>query len=249
MRCTGSCTRSPPQLTAADFRGAIRQVLQLARDGRAPILHFETHGDQEGIEVGSGERIAWSELARELSAINEACRMNLLVVAAACNGWFLGSVLRPVQRSPAWGIMGPPDTVGHRDLTNAMHRFYADLLKTIDLSKALRAANVGLSMLEGPFRITSAELLFCRVFQYYMRDLDGVETVEQRTRRIVAEIARVRNLDVRQTMTLRSDVLRDITDHRRWYAYYRERFLMLDLFPENKLRFSQTFDQCIGSAA
>ena len=170
--------------------------------------------------------------------------MNLLVVAAACHGWFLGSVLRPIQRSPAWGILGPPERIGHRDLSNAMHRFYTDLLLNFDLGKALRAANQGAQIAEAPFQLSSAELIYCRVFRYYMQDLQGAETVEQRVNRIVGEVAKAKRLDVKQTMTLRTRVARDINNHRFWFDYYRERFLMLDLFPQNKGRFSQTFDGC-----
>ncbi|HEY5022703.1 MAG TPA: hypothetical protein VII30_09485 [Gemmatimonadaceae bacterium] len=63
----------------------------MTKDGHAPILHIEAHGDAVGLELASGEHIKWSELAPVLTEINVGCQMNLLVVAAACEGWYLGS--------------------------------------------------------------------------------------------------------------------------------------------------------------
>ena len=146
--------------SASEFRGALLAVLHHARNGRATIVHFETHGDESGIQLTTGETLAWTDLAPALAEINRACEVNLLVVAAARHGWYLGSVLRPIDRSPAWGVMGPPDRVGELDLSNAMHRFYSDLLINFDVSKALSAANKGADVRDWGYRVNSAEWLF-----------------------------------------------------------------------------------------
>ena len=54
---------------------------------------------------------------------------------------------------------------------------------------------------------------------------------------------------VNQTILLRKQVTAQINDHRFWFAYYRERFLMMDLFPQNRDRFQQSFDDCVQGAA
>jgi hypothetical protein len=82
-----------------------------------------------------------------------------------------------------------------------------------------------------------------------MQDLETGETQEQRVNRLVAEIARVKNLDVVQTMKLRAKVGADLSNHKWWFNYYRTRFLMLDLFPRNLSRFKFTFDDCTRRAA
>ena len=74
----------------ATFFGALKAAENLAIAGHSPILHFEMHGDETGLELLSGEMVAWAELSPWLTRINERTRVNLLVVAAACNGWLYG---------------------------------------------------------------------------------------------------------------------------------------------------------------
>lgn len=82
-----------------------------------------------------------------------------------------------------------------------------------------------------------------------MQDLKEGETQEQRVSRLVAEIARAKKLDVHQTSALRLQLTDQLSDHRFWFDFYKERFLMLDLFPHNAKRFALTFDECVKGAA
>jgi hypothetical protein len=238
------------QITSrSEFFGCLRQTVQMTKDGRAPILHIEAHGDTEGLELASEEHVKWSELAPALTEINVGCQMNLLVVAAACEGWYLGSVLEPISQSPVWGVIGPPAITKAGTLYAAMTIFYRDLLESFDLQHALRAMNDGREIDEWTFELSSAELIFCNVFRHYMRDLVEGETQEQRVNRLVAEIARVKKLDVKQTMTLRAEISADLSNYKNWFDHYRTHFLMLDLFPSNASRFSFTFEDCTREAA
>ena len=234
--------------TRRQFVGALHRTLQLARVGHAPILHLETHGDVEGLQLTSREILEWAELAPLLSEINQACRMNLLVVAAACHGWFLGTVLKPTDRSPVWGVLGPSDAAYPDDLYRAMTNFYRALLTRFDMRAALDAMNGDAAIGEWVYRLEWAEMLFCKVFRHYMRDLEGEETREQRVNRLVADVARQQNLDVNQTMRLRADFSAKLGDHKWWFDYYKTRFLMLDLFDENRSRFQLTFEECSRDA-
>jgi hypothetical protein len=235
--------------TRAEFFGCLRQTLQMTKDGHAPILHIEAHGDSEGLELASEQHIKWSELAPALTEINLGCQMNLLVVAAACEGWYLGSVLQPINRSPVWGVIGPPTITQAGKLYAATTSFYREMLESFDLSKALRAMNDHGDIDAWDFDLSSAELIFCIVFRHYMRDLIEGETQEQRANRLVADIARMKRLDVEQTMKLRAEITADLSDHKRWFEHYKHHFLMLDLFPQNARRFTYTFEDCTRQAA
>jgi hypothetical protein len=231
------------------FFTTLKKVLKMTRDGHSPILHIEAHGDTEGFELASGEHVKWSELAPVLTEINIGCQMNLLVVAAACEGYYLRTVLGPLDRSPVWGVLGASEIAKAGNLYGAMTRFYGELLESLNFSSALEAMNEQRDIDEWKYDFSSAELIFCHIFQYYMRDLETGETQEQRVNRIVAEIARVKRLDVVQTMKLRSDISANLSNHEWWFNYYRTRFLMLDLFPQNSARFGFTFEQCTRTAA
>ena len=234
--------------TAREFIAVLKHVSALARAGHAPIVHFEMHGDEEGLQLASLEMIQLAELALLLTEINQACAMNLLVVAAACNGWYLGSVLHPIDRAPMWGVIGPPATQRAGNLYAAMRVFYDRLLSDFDLVTALRSMNGNRSVDEWDYDLTSAELLFCRVFQYYMDSTIHDESPAQRLNRLVAEAARHRTLDVNATMMLREELRSKLADHKFWFEHYRKTFLMLDLFPNNAGRFQFSFERCIESA-
>ena len=92
--------------------------------------------------------------------------MNLLVVAAACHGWHMSDILRPVDRAPAWAILGPPESEKAGKLYEAMERFYHSLLTSMNLSTAMEAMNAGAGMAYWSYRIQSADLLFCQVFRH-----------------------------------------------------------------------------------
>jgi hypothetical protein len=109
--------------------------------------------------------------------------------------------------------------------------------------------NGGTEISDWAYRVASAEILFCKVFRSYMEDLRLGETQAQRVNRLVTEIARIKNLDVLQTMQLRTEIAANISNHKWWFDFYRTGFLMLDLFPENHPRFKFTFEECTHRAA
>jgi hypothetical protein len=176
--------------------------------------------------------------------------MNLLVVAAMCHGWYMNDILRPTDRAPAFGIIGTRDEVSAGALLSSMRDFYQALLRPgHDLRAALNAANRYENVDEWQYEMLGAELMLCRVFSHYVGSLSTEETQAQRVNRLVADLARAQSLDVNQTMQLRAAITQDLEDHESWFALYRSRFLMLDLFPENAPRFPLTYADCGGGNA
>lgn len=241
----GAFAERIPVSNRAQFFGALTRAETLADAGHSPILHFEMHGDHGGLQLASKEMVDWPELAPALTRINERTRMNLLVVAAACNGWHLSEVLKPVDRAPAWGVVGPPDSVQSGDLYGAMKRFYETLWRAMDLRAALNAANQTADMDEWNVEVEWADVLYCQVFRSYLESLAD-EPKATRVNRLVVELARAQNIvDVNRTMQLREQVTRDLDDHQFWFDHYKSRFLMLDRFPENAGRFPLRLSDCI----
>lgn len=72
------------------FRAALILGIQEALDtikDRLPILHLSAHGDGDGIQLSSGERILWTELKNLLMPINKAINGNLLLCMSSCEGY------------------------------------------------------------------------------------------------------------------------------------------------------------------
>jgi hypothetical protein len=71
------------------------------------MIHFECHGCPDGLGVANKELITWDDLRKPLIEINRICRLNLLIVLAACNGAHLMKVATKMDRAPFWAIIGP----------------------------------------------------------------------------------------------------------------------------------------------
>jgi hypothetical protein len=231
----------------AELDAALRKIEHdCATGGRGPLLHIEAHGDTDGLQLGDGAHVPWTALTPQLARINRASRMNLLVLAMMCKGWDLTAALMPSDRAPVFMLIGPPDNLVALDVQAGTTRFYSELFRTWDLNAALTAMNEGRPYEDWFIKPATAEILFCRVFRYYMQDLDAGRSLEERENKLVAEIARERGLTVLETADLRLRIRSHLTDHEWWYSELRRSFLLLDDFPENRSRFGLSYKQCVG---
>jgi len=169
-----------------DYLGAIAAATRASN--RSPLLHLETHGDDSrgrGLYLASGELVTWQQLKPALTAINEASRLNLVVIVAACNGLDLLKILEPTDRAPARLIIGPSRTLSDGQVETANLAFYTTLLSTFDGILAYNAMNDAIeppSDVRRPlFHVMSAETMF----QLVMRDISRTTVVaKQRSRRV-----------------------------------------------------------------
>lgn len=250
LNANGPPARHHAVATAAELQATLSSLETTARaTASAPLIHLEAHGSEDGLELTSGELIPWSAIARQLTPINEAAKMNLLVVSSACKGWYLTTGLVPADRAPLFMLIGPPETIGAGSLSDAQTRFYHELATSWQIDKALSAMNHGADYDHWVIKPATAEILFCRLFRNYLVDLaDGTELREQENR-MVADAVRSRGLDLVQSAVARQEIRAVLHDHRTTYEYLRRTFLMLDLYPENASRFGLTYDLCVESAA
>lgn len=230
-----------------EFLSCIKAVGDLAEEhGSSPILHLETHGSPSGLQFADCSRATWEEIAAPLADLNRISQMNLLVFAGLCHGWSMIDILKPVQRAPVFGMIGPMEEVQAGELLTATKKLYERLLQpNHDLRAALDEANGSPAVEQWRFRWMSAELMFCRVFERYVAEISHGEVRTERLNRLVADITQAKNLNLNQTMKLRSSVETDLDNHEAWFDHYREHFLLLDLYPENRHRFSLGFDDCV----
>lgn len=234
-----------------EFFACLRAVAQLAAEhGNSPILHLETHGSRAGLQFGDGSRATWEEVAAPLGELNRVTEMNLLAFAGLCHGWSMTDILKPTGRAPVFGMIGPMEEVEAGALLAASKVFYERLLEPQhDLRAALDTANGSTAIEDWRFKWMSAELMFCRVFEAYMAEVSREQVRTERVNRLVADITRARNLDLNQTMQLRSSITADLDDHETWFHHYRDHFLLLDEYPENSRRFQLTYSDCVGREA
>jgi hypothetical protein len=224
----------------------LSEIAYAARVGNhLPIVHLEAHGGSDGIELADGAYVPWTRLIPAFTAINEACRNNLFVVAISCQGWNLTASLMPSDRAPVFMLIGPPTDMRADVLLAATRRFYETLASTTDVNRALEAMNDDAPFKSWKLRPATAEILFCRVFRAYIIEEATPEALQTRENELVANIAAIRGLGPLESAALRLEVRTDLLDHRAAYDRMRARFLMFDLFPEDVGRFGLTYDLCM----
>ena len=230
-------------------------IQALATVGRAvrlshhlPILHLETHGSTDGVALGDGTHITWRDLVPILGDINQASRMNLMVIAMSCMGLNLLYSLMPSDRAPVFMLIGPPDTMTAGDILQATRRFYTSMASRLDLNAALESMNAHAEYSDWKLKPATAEILFCRVFRQYLKESGTFDRSEERVDAIVAEVARAQGLSADDTPLLRESVRRALASNSWWYEELRHTFLMMDLFPETTDRFGLTYSRCFPNA-
>jgi len=99
-------------LNKGEVLSSIKRAISLAeRHQFIPVLHFEAHGNEDGLgcpnENGKIESLSWDELTEPLQRLNLATCCNLIVVVAACIGFAGILALARGPRAPAVAIVGP----------------------------------------------------------------------------------------------------------------------------------------------
>jgi hypothetical protein len=234
--------RVPDRATLISRLGEIAAATVL---GRAPIIHIEAHGAPEGMQLASGEHVAWTDLRPVLTEINTACRFNSLLVMALCFGGYVSRIVQAIAPSPVWASIGPSKEVWDTDLEVGMMAFYQELLTSLDGLKALRELNGHLPISDWEYRFRPAELLFHVAFEQYIEEYTTPKALLDRENDIVATIVRRSGYDLLAGMRARSGLQTRLLNHLPAYERLRETFLMLDRFPENADRFGMTYDELV----
>jgi hypothetical protein len=126
--------------TAGELLGLLQVLVEEYRqDGRTPLLHLETHGAKDGIEA-RGQSIRWRDLAHAFVPLNRVTGLNLVVVLAACEGFYGTTMMRPnFGPAPVRGLIGPNRELSDSELLRASVAFYGTLFRLRDGDRAIKA--------------------------------------------------------------------------------------------------------------
>lgn len=177
----------------ADREGLFRSLEQirstLASTGQVPLIHFETHGNEQGLGLKSGEFVCYEELCPVLREINILSQDNLFVVVAACQGSYLAFMLKDSLTDPCpfWGICGPSVEITAGDVIAGYSAFYEEALVSADMNKALTCLKRAIPHHADKFNIWNSEYLFLIAFRHYLRDHCNEEAIEKRAQMIITE--------------------------------------------------------------
>jgi hypothetical protein len=195
--------------------------------------------------VTSGECLSWLEFKDELTTINEASRLNLLVLLAACEGAHLLHIIQATDRAPVCALIGPNRVVTAGELECAGLTFYKTLFESEDVAIALRAMNKAVSSEKRSFSVFTAEFTLRYVMHHYLKSLCSEEALVARENKAVVGAARDGMAD-HQLPLFRQWFRSYQRDHRAHFEKIRSNFFFYDLYPENATRFDLTFEECVA---
>jgi len=142
-----------------------------------PIIHFEIHGDENGLILESGDIVTWKELSDKLREINKACENNLLLTLAVCNGAYFFRTINIMKLSPCWGFIGPWEKEPGYILSDKFKHFYDYVFKKrtgdINLNMAIKLLHIGDVRSDHILNFYNSEHLFDKIWS-------GAKTVKEK---------------------------------------------------------------------
>ncbi len=231
-------------ITKSELLELLLKLEETARlEGDWPVLHFETHGNQQGLGLASGEFITWDELKIPLVNLNIQTRNNLLVVLAACYGAYLTSALVPTDRAPCWGLIGPNEVMYDSVLLKSFLEFYTELFATGNGSASLKRLNATVRSDKPSFTFSQCEFMFKMVYHKYLQNYFSPPVLKKRAIDLYHEAKRRGAAPAGGPGEIKRNLLRTREDY---FLSHRENFFMFDLYPENRKRFSVTYQDVLN---
>lgn len=170
-----------------------------AEQGLVPVLHFELHGNEHGVEVGQ-DMVPWESLLNLLRTINATCGHNLLVTFAACRSFHIYPAIDIQKPAPFFGVVGCANPVSTANVEVGFQAFFEEFFTSYDVGTALAALNQAIDDPQQSFSGELAQSLFEGVWQMM---LDEWADPELRQKKIHAFMAQaLHSINIRQNYTL-----------------------------------------------
>ena len=103
-----------------------------------PIMHFDIHGDDNGISFTNDNHVlSWLRLGNIIAEINLKVSGVLGIVMASCKGYSSINMLKKENKKPYLFLIGPKSAIKWKDVLIAVMTFYHQYInhdQTIDLS-------------------------------------------------------------------------------------------------------------------
>lgn len=203
-----------------------------------PIIHFECHGNKEGITLAYNDLISWEELSVKLIKINQAMKNNLIVTMACCKGIDLIRVFNKFERLSFNCAIGPLYYIYNSELEQAFLRFYRNFLETkilYDSFSKMFEKNDD----ENKYQFVSTETIFFKLKEELKKQYNS-ESRENHINNIKNKLKEKlekdnKEINEKKFKEIINSELNDTIN--KIYHNRIEKFLFLDIYPEIKYRY------------
>lgn len=200
-----------------------------------PVIHFELHGSEKGIQVSNDDIITWDEIQFRLTELNFITKCNLFITMATCYGGYIYSVIKPNLRSPFWGFVGPFETVYGDEVLENYSAFYDEFIQTLNINNAVKALNNSKLNEKSKFKFYNTEFAFTVAYENYEKKYLTEEIVEKRLNEGLIEAKKSDELKNWSDVAIKKALKFLMVDSKDLLKEnMMTNFFMWDMFPENK---------------
>jgi hypothetical protein len=244
---------NPELLLAFEQPETMQELIQLLEkihdevqtEGLYPIIHFECHGCQDGLCMANNEFVTWDELRKILIDINQACKLNLMIVLAACNGAHLIKVATKMDRAPFWAIIGPEVEVTAGDIEKDFGEFYKIFFDKLDGDAAVDAINQGVARPDRKYHFLSVTGIFIRAYTRYYNNHCIGKGKRKRREDLLTQAMQNPEVQKRGINWARRKVKEGLAGDAEHFNKMKDRFFFIDKYPENAGRFTLSYDELL----
>lgn len=190
-------------ITLNSRKGLIKQLNAIRNEaqqkGLVPIIHFELHGNSEGVQVGK-DMVLWENLLNLLRTINAACQHNLFVSFAACRSFHIYPSIDIFRPAPFFGIVGCFNEVSTGNVEVGFQSFFEELFNSYDIGKALVALNQSVDDPQEQFSSELAQSMFEAVWLMMQDEWDDPQSRQEKVYSLMARA--LHSVNVRHYYTL-----------------------------------------------
>ena len=208
-----------------------------------PVIHLETHGNEDGIFLESEEIYSWNRLLDRLSEINYHSRNNLLLVLALCKGGYILSAMAKhiTERALFFVAVYSFDRVVTGELLKGFLNFYNEIFSTGDGTKAMDKLCKEIKYEVSRFKLMSCVYIFKLCFENYMLEQCNRKEIQRRTENFITQLKQNNmQFDInRLRLKIKKDFKKD--NQKDFFNFARDIFFMFDIYPENKEKLKLEF--------
>lgn len=125
-----------------EFISCLKRIRKrITIEGLFPILHFETHGSEDGLHLSNGDIFTWEEIFEETRAINIVLKNSLMLNLGMCEGISLIAKIDPMKRAPFRAIVGTSSDISWSKLLEGFEIYYTNFFFTFSGVRSVSEVN------------------------------------------------------------------------------------------------------------
>ena len=125
-----------------------------------PLIHFEAHGNENGMQFNTNQSIEWIDLLCRLRELNILLINNLIVSMSMCKGASLIYKIDYYDRAPFKVLIGPDFSLKAGELYEGFYSFYDSFFFGYDFNKAFEIMSMNIEKMNGDLAMITSSTCF-----------------------------------------------------------------------------------------